>query len=164
MRSTNIQPIYSAFDPDAFLSPGNEITDSFDTTIAKVPPGEYRAQVDKIAKPRKFQAKSGDEMVAFDITWAILDEDVKAETELAKPTSRQTIFLDINEDGSLARGKNKNVGLGRLREALGQNQPGQPWNPNMLVGALAMVKIEHSPNERNPDDPFANVVAVAALD
>ena len=55
-------------------------------------------------------------------------------------------------------GKNKNVQLGKLREALGQNGPGA-WSFGMLEGASGIVRIEH--REWN-DSVFADVKGVAA--
>ena len=60
---------------------------------------------------KKVDTKDGVKAV-MDVTWHILDEEVKKETELEKPTCRQGIFLDVNKKGGLDRGKNKNVTLG----------------------------------------------------
>ena len=81
-------------------------------------------------KVRKVNTKDGLRAV-MDVTWLILDEDVKKETELERPTCRQGFFLEVNDKGGLERGKNKNVGLGRLLEALGINQ-GDKWSPEGL--------------------------------
>ena len=59
-----------------------------------------------------------------------------------EPTARQTIWLDVNEQGGLVFGKNKNVSLGKLRDALGQNT-GAPWSPTHLIGQPATVLIKH---------------------
>ena len=147
----------STFDPDLFL--GGETTGGFETSYARVSPGEYSAMLDG-TKVRKVNTNDGEQAV-MDVTWLILDEEVKKETELERPTCRQGFFLDINDKGGLDRGKNKNVGLGRLLEALGINK-GDKWSPEGLKGSLAVVRVEHKPNEGDPENPYANVTRVAA--
>ena len=147
----------STFDPDLFL--GGEMKGGFETSYARVSPGEYSAMIDGV-KVRKVNTKDGERAV-MDITWLILDEEVKKETELERPTCRQGFFLDINDKGGLERGKNKNVGLGRLFAAIGIDQ-GDKWSPEGLKGYLGTVRIEHKPNEDDPENPYANVTRVAA--
>ena len=147
----------STFDPDLFL--GGEIEGGFETSYARVQPGEYSAMIDDV-KVRKINTKDGMSAV-MDVTWLILDEDVKKETELERPTCRQGIFLDVNGKGGLERGRNKNIALGRLLEALGIDK-GSKWNPEGLKSSLATVRIEHKPNADDPENPYANVTRVAA--
>ena len=147
----------STFDPDLFL--GGETEGGFETSYAKVMPGEYSAMYDS-AKVRKVNTNDG-ELAVMDVTWLILDEDVKKETELERPTCRQSFWLDVNDKGGLERGKNKNVGLGRMLEALGINK-GDKWSPEGLKGSLATVRVEHKPNKDDPENPYANVTRVAA--
>lgn len=82
---------------------------------------------------------------------------------MAEPSVRQTLWLDTTESGGLDFGKGKNVGLGRLREALGQNAPGKPWAPGMLVGGVAKVKVSHSIDKRDNVTINADVKAVLPL-
>jgi hypothetical protein len=46
-------------------------------------------------------------------------------------------YLDINSEGHLEFGPNKNIPLGQLRAAVGQNVPGEPWSIVNLRGAGA---------------------------
>ena len=147
----------STFDPDLFL--GAETAGGFETSYERVPAGEYSAMIDDV-KVRKINTANGEQAV-MDVTWLILDEDVKKETELERPTCRQGFFLDINDKGGLDRGKNKNVGLGRLFEALGMDK-GSKWSPGGLKGSTAVVRVEHKPNKDDPENPYANVTRVAA--
>ena len=147
----------STFDPDLFV--GAEEEGGFETTYEKVPPGEYNAVIDSIAA-KKVDTKDGVKAV-MDVTWHILDEEVKKETELEKPTCRQGIFLDVNKKGGLDRGKNKNVALGRMLEAIGIND-GKPWSPGSIVGSQAIARVEHKPNKEDADNPFVNVTRVTA--
>ena len=147
----------STFDPDEFL--GAEIAGGFETSYERVPPGEYSAMIDDV-KIRKINTESGVSAV-MDITWLILDEGVKKETELERPTCRQGYFLDVNEKGGLDRGKNKNVALGRLLEIFGIAK-GDKWSPEGLRSSMATVRVEHKPNKDDPENPYANVTRVAA--
>ena len=147
----------STFDPDLFV--GAQTEGGFETSYERVQPGEYSAMVDDV-KVRKVNTEKGVSVV-MDVTWLILDEEVKKETELERPTCRQGFFLDVNEKGGLDRGKNKNVALGRLLEVLGINK-GAKWSPDGLKSSLATVRVEHKPNKDDPENPYANVTRVAA--
>jgi hypothetical protein len=51
-------------------------------------------------------------------------------------------MLDLNESGTgMDTGKGKNVTLGRLREALGLNQPGTPFSFRQLIGRAAKISV-----------------------
>lgn len=145
-----------SFDKDLFLSVGTE--ESMETAFPTIPDGDYPAFISKV-EANKFDGKDGKpDSYMLEVSWEIQDEGVKAETGMEKPTARQRVFLDVNADGALLTGKGKNIQLGRLREALGQNKPGQRWSPAMLNGSFATVRVRTE--ERN-DRTYNNVVAVA---
>jgi hypothetical protein len=125
----------STFDVNAFQTA--QFTDANSTQYVPVPEGEYVAVVEKQTIR---QAKSS---VILDVTWKIDDAGDAEATGMANPQVRQSIFLDVGENGNLEFGKGKNVALGRLREALGQNVSGQPWTFQHLVGQLAKVRVVH---------------------
>lgn len=139
------------FDTESFLS--TTVEGEMSTEFVPVPEGEYTAII-KDVKAR--QAKSSHIM---DVVWEIDDPEVREVTGMENPTVRQSIFLDMTESGSLDLGKGKNIALGRLREALGQNGPGA-WAPSMLLGQAAKVRVEHRIYEGKT---FADVKAVASL-
>jgi hypothetical protein len=126
----------STFDVNAFQNA--QFTEASSTEFTPIPEGEFNAVVDKqdIRTTTKGQ-------VILDVTWKIDDATVAAETGLPNPTVRQSVFLDVADNGGLEFGKGKNVSLGRLREALGQNQSGQPWSFGMLLGQVAKVRVKH---------------------
>lgn len=144
----------SSFDPDAFMN--SSTTDANDTKFVPVPEGEFPGVVAEVA-PRK----AGDKPV-LEVKWKIDSDEVRTATGLADPTVRQTIWLDLTEQGGLDMGKGKNVGLGKLREALGQNKAGAPWSPGMLMGQVAMLKIGHRAG-KEAGEVFADVKAVSAM-
>lgn len=118
----------STFDPDTFMSA--EVTGEMSTKFTPIPEGEYVATIDDI----KIRAvKNGGRVL--DVSWNIMDDNLKQTMNMEKIVVRQGIFLDVEPNGALSLGPNKNVRLGRLREGLGQNKPGQPWNFRMLKGA-----------------------------
>lgn len=146
----------STFNPDTFLN--TETSDANATAYTPVPEGEFQAAI-KAVKPRVLT----DGRAVLDITWSVDDEVARQETGMAEPSVRQTIWLDTTESGGLDFGKGKNVGLGRLREAVGQNQAGKPWAPGMLVGQVAKVKVGHSIDKRDNVTINADVKAVLPL-
>lgn len=146
----------SAFNPDVFLN--TEATEANATAYTPVPEGEFNASI-KTIKPRVLT----DGRAVLDISWVVDDEQARTETGMAEPSVRQTIWLDTTESGGLDFGKGKNVGLGRLRDAVGQNQAGKPWAPGMLVGQVAKVKVSHSIDKRDGVTIQADVKAVLPL-
>ena len=146
----------STFNPDTFLN--TETAEANSTSYIPVPEGEFQASI-KAIKPRVLT----DGRAVLDVTWIVDDEVARQETGMAEPSVRQTLWLDTTESGGLDFGKGKNVGLGRLREALGQNAPGKPWAPGMLVGGVAKVKVSHSIDKRDNVTINADVKAVLPL-
>lgn len=142
----------SVFNPDTFMN--TTTTDALSTTYTPVPEGEWNAVVKEI-KPR--QAK---EAIILDVLWAVEEPEVIQATGMKVPIVRQSIFLDMTESGGLDIGKGKNIGLGKLREALGQNQKGQAWAPGNMLGGVAKIRVAHRMYE---DTIQADVKGVTAL-
>lgn len=144
------------FNSDDFLNQ-QEVTDKFETSFSPIPAGEYMGMITK--REAKVQPKpdgSGDWTI-LDITWQIDDARARDATGMQSPTLRDSVFLDM-ENGKLATGKNKNVGLGRLLEALGIN--GQPGNPfNNMVGKIAKVQVVVEPDKKDPTKVYNRVKA-----
>lgn len=92
-----------------------------------------------------------------------LNEAVRQELGREKVTCRLRLTLDLKDDGvTLDDGPNKNVGLGQLREVLGQNTPG--WNPGMLIGkGPFMGRVKHSAAEGGSEQRYADIVKVAPI-
>lgn len=137
------------FDPSVFEQ--QQFTEPNDTRYVAIPEGEYMALV----KEKKFRNEKG--YTILDITWLVDDAGVRETTGMKDPIVRQSIFLDTTAQGGLDFGRGKNVKLGRLREALGLNQPGQPFSFNMIEGRPARVSIKHRLYE---GDTFADVKEV----
>ena len=149
----------SAFDAEQFLN--QEYDSSTDTHVTPVPPGEYQGQVTKV-NAREIMTKDG-ERIVMDITWEILDDEVKKVMEMKKVTARQSVFLDLTDEGAIDMSKGKNRQLGLVREAVGQNATGKPWNPGMLNGQVAQVTITNDPDKDDPENIYTNVKRVVSI-
>lgn len=136
------------FSPDQFLD--MQVTESNDTKLVPIPVGEYVAVVSEVkARPWTSKSDPSKSGIALDVQWDIDDAGVKQLLGRDKVTVKQGVMLDMTESGGLDMGKGKNVGLGRLREACGLNQPGQPFSATMLTGRVAKVKVEHRVDGEN---------------
>lgn len=160
------------FSAEEFLN--SNYTETNATEYRMVNPGDYLGTI--VDKPdgrdyEKIHAKSGvsrkldDNGSEREIYWMFL----KVPFELTAPHDSTahgrivsaTIFLDVlqpddsrvragtHKAGELDFGDDRNVALGKLREALGQNNPGEAWGPKMLAGKQAIVHVEHELNKSN---------------
>lgn len=148
----------SVFDPEAFLD--SSVEGEMDDHLTPVPPGDRPGQVKSVQKPKEITTDAGDIYYLMEVIWHITDDESKQATGRDEPTCRQTIFLDITPEGSLDLGKGKNVQLGALRTAVGQNKKGKKWSPQLLVGAMGLCHVE--PDRKDPDN-YSRVTKVAAL-
>lgn len=147
-----------SFDPQAFLS--SSISSSNDTKVIPVPVGDYHGVIDKIA-PRQWQSKDGSQTgIALDVFWLVEDAGVKEFLCRETVTVKQGIMLDTTPNGGLDVSKGKNIGLGRLREAVGKNQDGQMFSFEMLPGLSARISVTH---RISGEDTFAEVKSVSRL-
>ncbi|MDE0330988.1 MAG: hypothetical protein OXL41_03900 [Nitrospinae bacterium] len=145
----------SAFDPNTFMS--QEVSGANEESYTPVPENDYSGCYIKDVEPTKL-GDSG----ALIIQWIIPDEDLKKELNMEEIQCRQTCFLDLDENGAIEFGPNKNVRLGRLRSAVGQNT-GAAWSPAMLVGAgPCTIKVGHRYNKETGEGPYSEVVRVSA--
>lgn len=150
----------SAFDPDSFLS--QSVEGQNDTKLVPCPAGEYMAVVDSVSA-RQWQSKEDPTRsgVTLEVLWSIDDEGVRQFLDRKDVKVKQGVMLDLLPDGKLDMGKGKNVGLGRLREAIGLNRPDQPFGFSMLTGQLAKVNVSHRADPKDPEVIYAEIRAVA---
>lgn len=151
----------SVFNPEQFIS---TVVDSAGSTqYFPSPVGDWPGQVTRIDGRRiasKQEKTLGQEYTLLEVTWELLSEEVRKATDLLHPSARQSLFLDLTPSGGLDFGRNKNVPLSRLREAVGQNKSGRPWAPSHLMGQTALVHVEHDVN-KDTGEPRAIVTRVA---
>lgn len=147
------------FDTNAFLN--QTVSGPMSTRLKICPEGEYPAVTDEKMEVKTIKTKDGDRHVCS-IYWNILDEAVKTEVGRDKVSVRQDIWLDMDERGVLDGSEGKNVGLGRTREALGQNNDPN-WTPAKLKNAgPALVKVTHR-KDKDSDDVYDEVKKVTAI-
>lgn len=147
----------SSFDPNVFLN--QELSGANETKFTPVPEAEYAGYIDDLAMDKYDDPQRGEVPILI-LTYALLDDDgkLKALLGLEKPTVQDRLFLDVNPDGSIAFGPNKNVRLGRVREAVGQNDPKKKWNFNMLRGAgPVLLKIVHTYDKKTGEGPYSRI-------
>lgn len=149
----------SIFDPQAFMNA--QITGANATQYVPCPVGEFQAVSDSVT-PRQWTKRDDPNTkgVALDIEWSIGDPAVLELLGREKVLVRQGIMLDMTPSGAIDLGPGRNVALGRLRDALGVNDPNQVFSFQQLVGQAARVKVEH---EIYRDAPMAKVTAVSRL-
>lgn len=149
------------FDPTAFLD--TTLTDANSTVSVPCPPGEYHAVTTTEPKFRENQGSKDPtkSYLSLDILWEISDAEVVEKTGRNPTKVRQSILIDRMENGNLDMSKGKNVSLGRLREALGLNEPGRPFSFRQLAGQSAKVTVVNRPDPNDTDRIYDEVKAVA---
>ena len=132
----------STFDAQTFLN--TEVEGEMETRYTPVPAAIYTSMIDDIAV-----REAGDSIV-LDVTHVLINVDeLQSNMGMERLTVRQGIFLDIEPNGAIALGPNKNVKLGRLREAVNQN--GGRWNFAMLKGAgPLLITVSTKPDKDDP--------------
>lgn len=152
------------FDASNFLN--TVFTDANDTKITPCPAGEYAAQIEAV-EPKSGSIKQGERMgqdwAGLNISYNITDPGVLALLSRDKVTVRDLVMLDLTPAGGLDMGPQRNIQLGRVREATGLNQPGQPFSPVMLIGKSVRVSVRHVPGFKNPADLVAEISGVTKL-
>lgn len=146
------------FDPQAFLD--TTTTEQNDTVIVPCPVGEWPGTVTDVAfKSGTIQKgdRVGEEWHKLNVKWEIVGTEANTIADREKIVVTQGVMLDVNGSG-LDMGKGKNIQLGRLREALGLNVPGQPFSPRMLLGRSGKVSISHREYEGRMVDDVKGVL------
>lgn len=136
------------FNPELFL---NTTVDAvLSTEYVNLPVGDYVGVIGPIGPDnfKSFDIKRGEnagkKAYRLDLEILIDDPEGKLREELGgrPPKVFDGIMLDLKADGSLEFGKGRNVQLGKLRDALGQNKAG-PWSFGMMASQPVKVSIVH---------------------
>lgn len=149
------------FDPATLLN--TEILGANATEIMPCPVGDWEAILYKVSlTPWRSNdgSKSGGKLVN---EWHIQDPSVKELLSRDVVIVRQDIMLDLTATGGLDMGKGMNVSLGRLREALGMNDPNRPFRFSDLEGRMARVRVSHRPYTDGTDRVASEIREVAKL-
>ncbi len=150
----------SAFDAEAFLQ--TEMEGAMSTTFMIPPANDWPGTISKLST-RKFKDNDGNDRAVMEVQWSI--EDANCHNG-QKCFAKQTHWLDFKFENNMVTldfDEGKNVSLGLLREALGQNKEKGKWSPGMLLGQSAKIKVGHRPDKTDPDIVYAEVKKVATL-
>lgn len=147
-----------AFNPESVLS--NNYSGALDTRSVPLPEGEYAAVAQELKAESFRTSTNGSTMM--DIAWKIDHPELADTVGRTASIVRQTIFLDLTPSGDLDFSKGKNISLGRLRDALGQNT-GKPWSFSDIAGGVANVRVKHRPDKDDPTILYAEVKGVSKL-
>ena len=146
----------TSFDKETFMN--TEVVGAMETVYTPVPEGEWPGYV------KDLDMREVNDSPVIDLTWVIIDDRVKEQLGIDEPTVRQTLFLDVDSNGSLSFGPNKNVQLGRVREVAGLNDPAAPFNFRMLQGIGPFtLKIGHRADKNDPSKVYADVQRISAV-
>lgn len=121
-----------------------------------LPQGEVVAQITEIKFSGGISQKTGSAWNRMDCTLEITDPEYLSQIPDSPASAKTTlgIMLDMN-NGQIATGPNKNIRLGRLREAAGVN--GKPLSA--LQGSFIRVNIGHKPHPTEPDVVLDEITA-----
>ena len=144
------------FDPATFLN--TTLTDALDTKRTAVPAGEYLAICGK-PDVRKVNKKDGSgELLFLEVPLFVDDQEAREVTGLDNPSVRYSSILDLSPNGGIDTGKGKNIGLGRLRDAIGMNQPGKPFSFANIEGKPIRCMVVH---RIDGEEKYADVKAIS---
>ena len=139
------------FDTTAFGS--ITIEEESSVEYIPVPEDDYMAVIDK------YTVDTVNDSVIMKVSCKIDAPEVEDAHEKVVPYE---IWLDITDAGHLDMKKGKNVRLGRLRAAIGQNVPGEPWSPDMIVGQPLRIKVKNRV-DNNTGEIFSKAAACSAI-
>lgn len=161
------------FNADAFMQA--TVDQPMETEYQLCPEGTYQAMIvdfdssaiERISFIYKKAPRTGQpgSMVKFNCPFSIQDPAVLAKMGRDNVQVEWQMIVDVDEYGQIDWGKDKNVRLGQLREAVGQNKPGT-WAISNLRGAgPLMVKVVHESFKRNDgsEGVAARVIRAVAL-
>ena len=147
------------FSPEEFLN--QSFDQALDTKVVPCPVGEYPAIAEKV-EVKPWSARDGSSSgLKVEVVWDIQDDGAKTVTGRDPLRVRQQQMLDLTDTGSLDFGKGRNVGLGRIREALKLNTPGEPFSFSMIQGRMAKVKVSH---RAAGEDLYDEIKAIASAE
>lgn len=160
------------FDASKFVN--QDFTGANATRYNNCPEGDYTLKVDlresdvaKWIRENEIRKgpRAGSMMVSLDVPVEVLDDGVRAKLNQEHVYTRYSCILDFDKNGDLDFAEGRNVKLGRLREAMGQNTPGQAWNVKMLANDTIVFKghVIERPDPNNPEDKFSEVSRVTKV-
>lgn len=146
------------FDATQFLM--TELNQANSTDFVLCPKGVWPAQV-KDLKPKEL-TRDGETRMVVDVIFEVSDPNAMATAGVDTPfVIRKGVFLDMTPQGTIDMGKGKNVELGRLREALGMNVPGQPFSFVAMKGRFLRAQVDHRVDPNDSSKVYSDVKGYA---
>lgn len=147
------------FNPDAFM---NQTMDAGSTSMIAAPEGEYEFTIAGDPEFEEFTSqKNGKTYTKMTLQMETNDPRVCETTGRSPTRVRWQAFLDLTDSGGLDMSKGKNLGLNRLREAVGLNRPGFKFSD--LAGRNLIGNVKHRVDERDETRVFDEIDKVRGL-
>lgn len=149
----------NTFNPDSLLDITSDAPMS--TRENLVPEGDYEGEITKVAGRQTTSDKGTYNWldVTVSVNGNCMTPDGRLLSDIImRPSTilRYSMSLDLNDAGGLDAEQGKNVALGRLREAVGQNAKG-PWTPRNLIGARARFTVKHRFDKQDPSKVYQEI-------
>lgn len=154
----------SNFDVNAFLQ--ETIAAPLDTQRLVVPAGEYLAQIDtgegaiglNFGTVKKEGSKMfGKPWASLNVKLVIPDPNLAAQLKTDRVVVYGSIMLDLNDAGKVDQSPQRNIRLGKLLDACGQNVPG-----GSIAGCAGKtVKVMIGVDQEEGRDPRNEVISFA---
>jgi hypothetical protein len=154
----------SGFDPNVFL--GATLTDA-NTRRPPIPGGTtvrgtlgeptYRQNTGKKDTNQGVIYHSIDIPVEIDLTSVPALRDQIGQD---KVTLKYGFMLDVSPAGGMDMSPGKNNGLRQLREAVGMNNPGEPFSIQMVQGRQVLAKIGNRPYNNEVFDEVQSIAKI----
>lgn len=154
----------NTFDVSEFLGSAAP-SGGMSTEIAQPSEGTYKLQ---ITTPDRWTGKvldsndGGPARKIVRILFEVLDDAVRAQLEREHVYVPKDFWLDFDETGQLSTSKGKNVDLGRLRTALGQNTD-PSWTMAKLADQLVLGRVGLRADKKDPSRKYAEVQTFAPV-
>lgn len=157
------------FDINAFMQ--QPVTAVLDTSMPLYPTGTYTLQVEGTDDSVKFRTgkskATNEDWVSLDLKCRIVSSDEMNIADIAKERGASpdklfithSVMLAVNASGALLVGSGKNVDLGALREAVGQNTD-KPWAFGMLKGQVFKAKVGTRADKEDPEKLYQRISMV----
>jgi hypothetical protein len=152
----------SAFDPSAFEA---QLLDApLSTSVIPIPADDYMATIRDYKFREYTNSKTQEKGVSCDVTYDIIDDNGALAERIGRPPAvTHGYFCDTKVDAEgktvLDFAKGKNVWLGKIREAIGQNVPGMAWALPMMKGQPIKIVVIEDPSKTS-DDIYNRVKSV----
>lgn len=153
-----------SFDPATFLDINLE--GGFDTKLVPVPEGEYSG-ITGAPSLREATGKDGTKYTFLEVPIEVDSTAMTADNRTVKDVTgrdknsvRFSTSIEFTPAGAIDRSKGKNVGFGRLLEAVGLNQPGKGFSMRAIEGRPVKVQVKHRVVD---GDIFADVKGIGPL-